>query len=89
MEGRAMKLEKFQITDEVLNDVYKLNIDVPDGSYRMLSEIAKANDKTIEQVASFLIYIGLNINYFKEHGYEILVKKEENVQEFCFTFKKE
>ena len=84
-----MELEKFQITDEVLNDVYKLNIEVPNGSYRMLSEIAEENDKTIERVASFLIYIGLNINYFKEHGYEILVKKEDVTQEFCFAFKKD
>ena len=84
-----MELEKFQITDELLNDTYKLNIEVPNGSYRMLSEIAKANNRTLEFIASFLIYIGLNINHFKENGYEILVKKEDKIQEFCFTFKKE
>ena len=79
-----MKLEKFQIT---CDDVYKLDVEVPDGCYRMLSEISETNDKTIESVASFLIYIGLVINHLKEDGYEILVKKDEVVQEFCFTFK--
>jgi hypothetical protein len=81
-----MELEKFQITDD---DVYKLNIDVPDGIYRMLSEIAKAHDRTIESVAGFLIYIGLVINHLKEDGHEILTQKDEVVKEFCFTFKRE